>query len=88
MNRISHFYSKGNGRFAKIVLSALLAFAAFAVCATRAATAPKAPEFLPLNVHVGERAPDFGLLSADGQLVKLSQFAGKNVLLDFYEGYW
>ena len=50
--------------------------------------AAQAPPYLPLNVHVGEKPPDFGLLSADGQLVKLSQFAGKNVLLDFYEGYW
>ena len=88
MIRISQFYSEANGSFARIALSALVALAAFAVCATRAATSPKAPEFLPLNVRVGEKAPDFGLLSADGELVKLSQFAGKNVLLDFYEGYW
>lgn len=88
MNRISHFYSKANGSFAKITLSALVALSAFGFCATRAAAAPKAPEFLPLNVHVGEKAPGFALLSADGDLVKLSQFAGKNVLLDFYEGYW
>ena len=84
MKRISHFYSSS----ARIALSALVALAAFTVCARRAAATPKAPEFLPLNVHVGEKAPDFGLLSAGGQLVKLSQFAGKNVLLDFYEGYW
>jgi len=88
MNRVSRLSSRASGSFAKIALSAAVALATFAVCATRAATTPKAPEFLPLNVHVGEKAPDFGLLSADGQLVKLSQFAGKNVLLDFYEGYW
>ena len=88
MNRISHFYSRANGHLAKIALSAALTIAAFAVCATRAATTPKSPEFLPLNVHVGEKAPDFALPSADGQFIKLSQFAGKNVLLDFYEGYW
>src|SRR5690348_6398621 len=53
-----------------------------------AATPAKAPPYLPLNVHVGEKAPDFALPSASGETVKLSQFAGRNVLLDFYEGYW
>lgn len=52
------------------------------------ATTRKAVEFLPLNVHVGEKAPDFVLPSAGGGTVRLSQFAGHNVLLNFYEGYW
>jgi cytochrome oxidase Cu insertion factor (SCO1/SenC/PrrC family) len=60
---------------------ALLAFAAMA-------TTPKTPEFLPLHVQVGQKAPDFSLPSTDGSTVSLSQFAGHNVLLDFYEGYW
>ena len=47
-----------------------------------------APPYLPLHVHVGEKAPDFALPSASGGSVRLSQFAGHNVLLDFYEGYW
>lgn len=55
---------------------------------TLAAVAAAAPEYLPLNVHVGEIAPDFALPSASGGTVKLSQFAGHNLLLDFYEGYW
>lgn len=55
---------------------------------TFAATAANAPPYLPLNVHVGEKAPDFSLPSASGGTVKLSQFAGHNVLLNFYEGYW
>ena len=70
---------------ARITLSVALMVAGLSSYTLRAA---QAPPYLPLNVHVGEKAPDFGLLSADGQLVKLSQFAGKNVLLDFYEGYW
>ncbi|MGH9469435.1 MAG: hypothetical protein ACRD1N_03725 [Terriglobia bacterium] len=41
-----------------------------------------------LHVHVGEKAPGFTLPSAGGGLVSLSQFAGQNVLVDFYEGYW
>jgi cytochrome oxidase Cu insertion factor (SCO1/SenC/PrrC family) len=53
-----------------------------------AATAEKAPPYLPLNVHVGEKAPDFALPSTDGKTVRLSQYLGHNVLLDFYEGYW
>jgi len=83
MKHMSRF-CKANGSLAKIALSAALALAACAFYAARAASVP----YLPLNVHVGEKAPDFALLSADGQLVKLSQFAGKNVLLNFYEGYW
>lgn len=55
---------------------------------TFAAVASTAPPYLPLNVHVGEKAPDFALASATGGTVRLSQFAGHNVLLDFYEGYW
>jgi len=55
--------------------------------AAMGATKPSAP-YLPLNVHVGEKAPDFALPSATGGTVKLSQFAGHNVLLNFYEGYW
>jgi hypothetical protein len=50
--------------------------------------AEKAPPYLPLNVHVGEKAPDFALPSTDGKTVRLSQYLGHNVLLDFYEGYW
>ena len=47
-----------------------------------------APPYLPLNVHVGQKAPNFTLPSASGGTVSLSQFAGHNVLLNFYEGYW
>lgn len=42
----------------------------------------------PPNVHVGEKAPDFALRSGDNKTVKLSDFAGHNVLIDFYRGYW
>ena len=43
---------------------------------------------LPLNVNVGDKAPDFALPSADGQTVRLSDYAGHNVLIDFYRGHW
>lgn len=55
---------------------------------TLTAVAANNPPYLPLNVHVGEKAPDFALPSANGGTVRLSQFAGHDVLLDFYEGYW
>jgi hypothetical protein len=42
----------------------------------------------PLHVKVGEKAPDFTLPAADGKQVRLSDFAGRNVLIDFYRGYW
>lgn len=45
-------------------------------------------EILPLNVKVGDKAPDFSLRSADGKKVRLSDFAGHNVLIDFYRAHW
>jgi cytochrome oxidase Cu insertion factor (SCO1/SenC/PrrC family) len=45
-------------------------------------------QILPLKIKVGEKAPDFALPSADGKTVKLSDYAGHNVLVDFYRGYW
>lgn len=45
-------------------------------------------QIMPLKVKVGDRAPDFALPSADGKTVRLSHFAGHNVLIDFYRGYW
>ncbi len=41
-----------------------------------------------LRIRVGEKAPDFTLPSADGKQVKLSDYAGHNVLLDFYRAHW
>ena len=34
------------------------------------------------------KGPDFVLPSADGRPVRLSGYAGHNVLIDFYRGYW
>jgi len=45
-------------------------------------------QILPLKIKVGEKAPDFALPSADGRTVGLSDYAGHNVLIDFYRGYW
>jgi cytochrome oxidase Cu insertion factor (SCO1/SenC/PrrC family) len=45
-------------------------------------------QMAPLKIKVGEKAPDFSLPSSDGKTVKLSGFAGHNVLIDFYRGYW
>jgi cytochrome oxidase Cu insertion factor (SCO1/SenC/PrrC family) len=45
-------------------------------------------QILPLKIKVGDKAPDFALPGADGKTVKLSDFSGHGVLLDFYRGYW
>jgi len=45
-------------------------------------------QILPLKIKVGEKAPDFRLPSADGKTVRLSEYAGHKVLIDFYRGYW
>ena len=42
----------------------------------------------PLRVQVGEKAPDFALPSAAAKTVRLSDFSGHKVLIDFYRGYW
>ncbi len=42
----------------------------------------------PLRISVGNKAPELALPSADGKVVKLSDFAGHNTLIDFYRGYW
>jgi cytochrome oxidase Cu insertion factor (SCO1/SenC/PrrC family) len=59
-----------------------------AVLAIAGAAAILNAEILPLNVKVGDKAPDFSLRSADGKKVRLSDFAGHNVLIDFYRAHW
>ena len=83
----SHKNSVKSARVARSKWASGAGMAALGLIAL-AAMAAKAPPFLPLNVHVGEKAPDFALPSASGETVKLSQFEGHNVLLNFYEGYW
>ncbi len=50
--------------------------------------APAQDQILPLKIKVGEKAPDFALRSAEGMTVRLSDYAGHSVLVDFYRGYW
>jgi len=52
------------------------------------ASAQAQDQILPLKLKVGDKAPDFTLPAADGKTVKFSDFAGHNVLIDFYRGYW
>jgi AhpC/TSA family len=42
----------------------------------------------PLRVQVGEKAPDFALPAAGGKTIRLSDFSGHKILIDFYRGYW
>lgn len=37
-----------------------------------------------MTVNVGEKAPDFKLQNQDGEMVSLSQYKGKNIVLYFY----
>src|SRR5699024_12662982 len=37
-----------------------------------------------MTVTVGEKAPDFKLENQDGELISLSQYKGKNIVLYFY----
>ncbi len=45
--------------------------------------AEAAPDNLP-GLRVGEKAPDFELKSLDGKTVKLSDYRGKKVILNFW----
>jgi peroxiredoxin len=42
-----------------------------------------------MNQTIGQRLPDFEMADQEGQIVKLSQFAGKfPLIVSFYRGYW
>ena len=45
------------------------------------------PESLPVGLDAGNRAPDFTLTDINGETVKLSDYRGKKVLLNFW-GTW
>ncbi len=47
-----------------------------------------AAESSALRIKVGGKAPNFDLAAPDGKRVRLADFAGHNVLIDFYRGYW
>ncbi len=40
------------------------------------------------RVRPGLEAPEFRLPSADGRMVSLSEFRGRNLVLVFYRGHW
>jgi len=71
----------------KRILPLLLAVMLAGLFALSAANAQQQPQ--PAIAHtflkVGDMAPDFSLRSSDGNLVKLSDYRGKqNVILAFY----
>jgi cytochrome oxidase Cu insertion factor (SCO1/SenC/PrrC family) len=68
------------------ILVAVLMLGAWTPLGSLSATAQD--QVLPLKIKVGEKAPEFALPSADGKPVRLSDFAGHNVLIDLYRGYW
>jgi cytochrome oxidase Cu insertion factor (SCO1/SenC/PrrC family) len=76
-----------SGRAGRFARGALLALAAIGWAAARAE--PGAKEVRSeLRVRVGDKAPDFALVANDGKTIKLSTYAGRAVLLDFYRAYW
>jgi len=44
----------------------------------------EAPTEVPIGIRIGQRAPDFRLLSLENEAVSLSDFLGKIVILDFW----
>jgi len=62
--------------------------AGFCILAVAMLAGISSAEILPLKVKVGDKAPGFALPSADGQTVRISDYAGHNVLIDFYRGHW
>jgi len=67
---------------------ALLAVGLWVTTAGTAKAGPEDARLLPLKIRVGEKAPEFDLLSAKGERVRLSDFVGHNVLIDLYRGFW
>ena len=51
-------------------------------------TVSRAADSSALRIKVGGKAPNFDLVAPDGKRVRLADFAGHNVLIDFYRGYW
>jgi cytochrome oxidase Cu insertion factor (SCO1/SenC/PrrC family) len=68
-------------------LACTLAF----LCVLTGAMSPAAlaqDQIAPLNVKEGDKAPDFALEDGNGKTVRLSDYRGHAVLLDFFRGYW
>ena len=40
------------------------------------------------EIKVGKVAPDFELINQDGEVVKLSDYSGKNLVLTFSRAHW
>jgi cytochrome oxidase Cu insertion factor (SCO1/SenC/PrrC family) len=45
-------------------------------------------QIAPLKVKEGDKAPDFALKDGNGKTVRLSDYKGHSVLIDFFRGYW
>jgi peroxiredoxin len=41
-----------------------------------------------MRLSVGQKAPDFSLHAANGEVVTLNQYRGKNVVLAFFPMAW
>ncbi|MFE5322651.1 redoxin domain-containing protein [Paenibacillus sp. NPDC056579] len=67
-----------------VIAHALLSSLAMSTWEKSAGAVAQDAEGTPVGIGIGQRAPDFELLTLDGQKVKLSDFRGKKVLINFW----
>ena len=79
---VNPWHGAGRVTSTLLILAAALNLTAF----TERATAKEVRS--ELRIRVGDKAPEFTLTASDGKRVKLSDYAGRIVLLDFYRAYW
>src|SRR5699024_1179865 len=65
-----------------IVIAGLLGYAVYDFASTKGGTAEK--EEPDTGIEKGDMAPDFELETMDGETVKLSDFRGEKVMLNFW----
>lgn len=75
-------------RFSRIHRLAMILIILPGMACASSTTALAQDHIAPLNVREGDRAPDFALKDGNGKTVRLSDFQGHDVLLDFFRGYW
>jgi hypothetical protein len=82
MMTVNPLHGAGRVTSTILIMAAALSITAF----TERATAKEVRS--ELRIRVGDKAPEFTLNASDGKRVKLSDYAGRIVLLDFYRAYW
>lgn len=70
----------------RIILLVLFVFSVSSVSNTWSVTKLTSSNFISINAEEkeGDKAPDFALKSVDGKIIKLSDYKGKIIILDFW----